>query len=335
MSTETQGGMLSGDVLSAEERSFMESGGTTALEPAPVPPVPAPVVTDTTPADTGDATDLDDDGLDDDTDGPARDESGKFVSRSALLRVKEREKQTREALTKVATELIRHRERSAVLSELAARNDEPANQPQERDIDPTEDIFGAYAQLSKKLQAIEARVGESDAATRNQLEQMTLQAAATRDMQAFSAQEPAFLEAYKFLAGQRDAELDAMGMSDPRERQARIRQETRELVSGALKSNSSGAERIFKLAVARGFAKAAEPSAPGPLDQKATANIERINKGQKAAASLRNAGGTSDAGQALTPQRLADMSDREFSEARTAYIGKHGVHAWDRLIGGG
>ena len=342
MSTENSGGgMLQGDVLSPEERAYMESGGTTELEPASAPSVPQPPVTDDTGHDTDDGSDQNDDGTDDelsveiDDAGNARDsKTGKFVPKSAYLRVKEEKSRVSDALTKVATELIRHRERTAVLQELAARQDQPAAEP-EREIDPSEDIFAAYNQLSKKLQAIEAKVGETDAATRQQLEQMTLQTAATRDMQVFSAQEPAFLDAYKFLAGQRDAELAAMGMGDPQARQERIRQETRELVQGALRSNVSGAERIFRLAQARGFVKPnGQAPAPG-LNPEATANIERINKGQKASASLRNAGGTSDAGQALTPQKLADMSDREFSEARTAYIKMHGSHAWDRLIGGG
>lgn len=341
MNTENSGGgMLQGDVLSPEERAYMESGGTTELGPAPAPSVPQPPVTDDTGHDTDDGSDQNDDDTDDellveiDDAGNARDsKTGKFVPKSAYLRVKEEKSRVSDALTKVATELIRHRERTAVLQELATRREQPEAEP-EREIDPSEDIFAAYHQLSRKLQQIEAKVGKTDEETRSQLEQMTLQTAATRDMQVFSAQEPAFLDAYKFLAGQRDAELEAMGMSDPQARQERIRHETRELVQGALKSNVSGAERIFRLAQARGFQKPAVAAAPG-LDPAATANIERINKGQKASASLRNAGGTSDAGQALTPQKLADMSDREFSEARTAYIKKHGSHAWDRLIGGG
>jgi len=341
MSTELHGGgLLAGDALSAEERAYMESGGTTELEPPAPPPVTPPLDTGDTEPDTDDGSDQIDGDIDDDVsveiddDGNARDsKTGKFVPKSAYLRVKEKERRVSDALTKVATELIRHRERTAVLQELAARQEQPDAEP-EREIDPSEDIFAAYHQLSQKLRQIEAKVGETDAATRDQLEQMTLQTAATRDMQVFAAQEPSFLDAYKFLASQRDAELNAMGLTDPMARQERIRQETRELVQGALKSNVSGAERIFRLAQARGFQK--QSAAPGPgLDPAATANIERVNKGQKAAASLRNAGGTSDAGQALTPQRLADMSDNEFAQARTAYIKKHGNSAWDRLIGGG
>ena len=333
MSTETQGGgLLPGDVLTAEERAYMEGGPAPQAEPSPTAPPPATDdtarATDGQQADTDGDTDLDDDDTDSET---ARDENGRFVSRSALLRVKEREKQTREALSKVAVELIRRRERDAVFSELAARQGQPEVPAAEKDIDPTEDIFGAYTQLAKKFQALESRLSETDQNVRQTFEAQSLQQMATRDMQTFSAKEPAFLDAYKYLEGQRHAELEALGIADPQQRQEIVRREARELVQGALKSNASGAERIFRLAQARGF----KPQTAPDVNTAASETIERINKGKAAAQSLRNAGGTSDVGQALTPQKLADMSDKEFSATRTAYIKKHGAHAWDKLIGGG
>ena len=188
--------------------------------------------------------------------------------------------------------------------------------------------------MAKKVQELSERVGKTDETVRGQFEQISMQQLATRDMQAFLAQEPAFLGAYKYLEGQRHAELEALGIADPGQRQEIVLREARELVQSALKSNASGAERIFKLAKARGFqAQAAQPAPT--MDPNATEKIDRINRGKAASASLRNAGGTSDVGQNLTPQKLADMGDREFAETRAAYIKKNGAHAWDRLIGGG
>lgn len=347
MSTENHGGgLLQGEALTAEERAYMDSAGTAELE-APAPsPVPPPNDTRTVPDDTdGDnpGTDGDAEGFDDDIDveidedGQARDKAtGKFVPKSVALRYKQQAKETKDKLAQVALELVRRRERDAVFRELAQREtQQPEASEQEREIDPTEDIFGAYAQLSKKVAQLTEQLGKQDQTVRGQFEQISLQQAATRDMQTFVQTEPAFLDAYKFLEGQRHAELEALGVVDLAQRQEIVRKEARELVEGALRSRASGAERIYKLAVARGFKPASQAGATPPaIDPNAAEKIDRINRGQKAATSLRNAGGTSDAGQALTPQKLADMNDHEFSQARTAYIKKHGIHAWDKFIGG-
>lgn len=325
---------MSGDELTPAERAYFESGGTQTEGLAPEAPKPAPVPKETAADDT-------DAGIDDveeieteDPDQP-RDDKGRFVPKSAYLRVKGEKDATSQKLAAVAAELIRQRERHATMAELLT-----AAQPQrtdvepERDISPEEDIFGAYKQLSKKFQELAQRVDKTDQNAMAQIQAMQLQTAARTDLESFASREPAFMEAYGYLVSQRDQELQALGVVDPAQRQATIKAEARDLMEGALKGGQSAAERIWRLAQARGF-KAARKDEPAPLDPQATEQIERINKGKEANKSLRGAGTTSDTGQPLTLAKLADMPEAEFSRTRQAYIAKHGKGAWDRFIGGG
>jgi hypothetical protein len=316
---------ISGDEFSAEEISILK--GETPPSSVPLMPngtAPEPINDD---IDADELAEIETE----DPDQP-RDEKGRFVPKSAYLRVKEESRGTSQKLAQVAAELIRLRERDAYKQELlnaATRQQEPDNQP-EREISPEEDIFGAYKQLAAKLKQMEQGLGQRDQQTRAQLEAMQLQTAARSDLEAFAKSEPSFMDAYGYLVSQRDQELQALGVADPSQRQSMIKGEARELMEGALRTGTSAAERIWKLAQARGFA--AKPKAP--IDPQQAEQIERINKGKENSATLRGAGGTGDVGQTLTLSKIADMDESTYFRTRDSYVAKHGVGAWKKLTGG-
>lgn len=318
---------ISGDEFSAEEISILKG----ETPPSSVPPVP----TQTAPEAANDDIDAEDlaEIETEDPDQP-RDEKGRFVPKSAYLRVKEEQKGTSQKLAQVAAELIRLRERDAYKQELLQAATQRQQEPEQPETmpDPETDIFAYVKWQAKEIERLKADSGQRDQATRSQIEAMQLQTAARTDLETFATKEPAFMEAYGYLVSQRDQELQALGVNDPSQRQTMIKSEARELMEGALRNGSSAAERIWKLAQARGFA--AKPKGEPPIDPKAAEQIERINKGKEASATLRGAGGTGDVGQTLTLSKIADMDEATYFRTRDSYVAKHGVGAWKKLTGG-
>lgn len=314
---------ISGDEFSAEEISILK--GETP---------PSSVPNNTAPEAANDDIDADDvaEIETEDPDQP-RDDKGRFVPKSAYLRVKEESKGKDQKLAQIAAELIRQRERQATISDLmqSARPQQQEPEP-DREISPEEDIFGAYKQLAAKLAKLEQGVGQRDQGLRQQIESMQIQTAARVDLESFASKEPAFMEAYGYLVGQRDQELQALGMSDPGQRQAMIKNEARELMEGALRNGQSAAERIWRLSQARGFK--AQPKGEHPIDPKAAEQIERINQSKLlAGATLRGSGAPGNAVEQLTLSKIADMDEATYFKTRDSYVAKNGIGAWKKLTG--
>lgn len=324
-----------GNEYTAEEQAYLDSvnmdeGEQYAPEPPPLPKTQAQEPEPEAEPDADDSDDMDDDGEPD-----ANGQPSGTVPKSAYLRVKGQTKELNEKLAQVAAELIRHRERQAVLQEMTSKAKPEAEAEPEAEISPDEDIFGAYHQLQKKLKAMEERLGQTDTQTRAQIEAMAMQAKATQDLQSFAAKEPQFMEGYRFLVSARHKQLEALGLTDEAQRNQAIEAEARDLVSSALKSGQSAADRLWKLALASGYQpKKAEDGSPADrLNGEAKDQIERINKGKKASVSLKNAGGAANSLENLTVNRLIDMSDAEYMRTRKQYVAKYGAKAWDKLHG--
>lgn len=327
--------LYSGDEMSPSERAYFESRGTTPLEveggdqpeqkTQPTPP------TYGDPDDGSDEIETED--IEYDDQGNARSkETGRFVPKSAYLRVKSEKTETEKRLSQIATQLIRERERAAVFQEIAGKSRQEPDAPvaqEEVEPDPSEDIFAFVAYQKKQIEALRRQIGQVDQTFRQNHEAVQIKDAALADLQTFVSREPQFMAAYEHLMRQRHSELEALGYSDETQRDELIRQEAKSIVESAIKNRRSAGETLFKLAKARGFTGA--PAEPPKID---TSNIDRINAGQKAAASLRSAGGAAGTGEALTAQTLAQMDDDSYGQARKAYISKHGRSAWNKLIGG-
>lgn len=318
-----------GDTMSPAERAYFESRGTKGFE-APTP-APARQNEPQQQAADGDDEDFDLEG-EEAADAPARDpKTGKFVPKSAYLRVKETAKQTKAEAQQYREHLIAAKERLAILTEAAnpqqkadSKDIDLADAP---DIDPEVDIFGALKQAHARLAKVQQQVKQQESVT---AEERT-QRAFMQDIERFKATEPAFTEAFSFLVQQRHAELEALGW-DKGERDRMLQDEAREVVQAALKSGKSAAETIFRIATARGFTKKAA-AAPNAL-QEAAQQIERLENGRKASASLRGAGegGASDG---FNLNAYLSAGEAESMAMRDAYIRKHGRHAWDKVLRGG
>lgn len=318
-----------GDTMSPAERAYFESRGTKGFE-APQP-APTPQSEPQQQAAPDDDDDFDLDG-DEAADAPARDpKTGKFVPKSAYLRVKETAKQTKAEAQQYREHLIAAKERLAILTEAA--NPQPKTDPKELDladapdIDPEVDIFGALKQAHARLARVQQQVKRQETVTAEERTQQVFQ----EDISRFEKQEPEFRNAFAYLVQQRQAELEALGW-DKAERERMLAQEAREVVQTALNSNKSAAETIFRIATARGFVKKAA-AAPNAL-QEAAQQIERLENGRKASASLRGAGegGASDG---FNLNAYLNAGEAESIAMRDAYIRKNGRAAWDKILRGG
>ena len=161
-----------------------------------------------------------------------------------------------------------------------------------------------------------------------------LQSAVTHDMRAFAATEPGFVDAFGFFTQRLDSVLQAIGHDNPEVRAGEIKRQTREIVTQAMQSRRSGAAALFAAAKAMGWSAKPANDPTAEAAKAGAAELQKLTDAQKANASLRGAG-TSAAPDALTPGKLADMGDAEYSRARDGYIAKHGRGAWNKLVFGG
>jgi len=189
-------------------------------------------------------------------------------------------------------------------TEEAPRADEPP--------DPAKDMLGYVRYLERKVADVDGKVGESVRATEAMRADAEMKDVYTADARAFMEKTPDFAAAYQHVLRGRDAELALVGHTDPQHRAALIAAEERDLVSRALQNGTSPSEFIYALAKSRGYQPLA-PAATAPgraAKAPVTEQIETIARGQAAAKSLSNVGGA--AGDTITPEALASMSDDEF-----------------------
>lgn len=240
--------------------------------------------------------------------------------------------------------------------------------------DPEKDIWAHNAWLKRQVVKTQQRLDEFAGGIQEERQQTTterqINQTYVQDVQSFAQREPNFGPAYKHLMESRMIELAQYKYGkdlteegvrlEPEEAQwiqnAIVREE-RDLVTGALRARQSNpqapgpAERIFRLARARGFRPAAaqqqqngqngqqkpagngkagngaapQKGAPGNLAEDPAAGgqnggkkpvnvqeeIERIKNGQDAAFSLSGGGGSPTV--PLTAERLASMPQEDFN----------------------
>lgn len=272
-----------------------------------------------------------DDDLDGDADAPARDpKTGKFVPRSAYLRVKETAKTARNEAQTYRESLIAAKERLAILTEATAPPKQAAAEldlADGPDIDPEQDIFGYAKQMKARFEKTQAMIAQMQRSTQED----RTNSAFVADMNRFKAAEPAFGDAFAYLVQQRHAEMEALGIDDKAERDRLLKEEARDVVAEALRAGKSPAERLFKLATARGFRKTTA-AAPNALAE-AAKQIEQLENGRRASASLRGAG-EGGMSEGFSIQEYLNSSEADGIRMREAYIAKHGPAAWRKVIGG-
>jgi hypothetical protein len=333
MNTETST-EFSSDALTPAEMEYFSSKGekTEGLVPAESTPAPTPTEApnaDPAPVD-GEVPAEDDDGaFYIDENGKARSViTGKFVPHQALHKERERRKSTEAELNTYRERMARAEERLAVLNEVltqpAQANAAQASQPEEEP-DPSKDIFAAFEYERQKRRELEARIAERDQQSQSERQLSQLQNAYAQDAQRFMAEKPDFKEAYSYIANSRARELSALGYSQDQIRQQLTHEETN-IVAQAFQQRRSPSAVLYEQAIARGYTpKQAQAIA---VQSNAAQKLETIAKAQTTQKSLSGAGGT--AGEGLTLEALANMSEEEFA-ATAAKIGKSKLKA---LMGG-
>lgn len=320
--------------MSAAERAYFTSRGedTSGLfggkdeEPAASAPAPEAKTAAPSEAPAPEAGDDAEPGeIEISADGTARDtKTGRFVPKSAYLRVRDEAKSYRDQASRYRDAAIQARERLALYAEAVGDTGKKAEPEPPK---PEEDIFAAYEYQSKRLKALETKIAETEQQTQSRQ-------AIENDMRSFYNREPGFIDAYAFLKAQADKDLTLRGVADPAQRASIIDAEARNLMIEALRNGRSGAEMLYGMAKNRGWAPqpAVDPTAVAAA--KTAAEIAKINEARQSGASLRGAGspGVPDV---LTTERIGNMSEAEYSRTRTDYIAKNGRAAWNKLIGMG
>ncbi len=137
--------------------------------------------------------------------------------------------------------------------------------------------------------------------------------------QSYAKEQTDFKEAYAFLNNQRLTELKDGGFTDQEAKQI-ILEDEMSIVSRAFNDGVNPAERVYKIAKARGYQVVANKvDAANTAEQR----IAQLEKGVAASKSLGSAGGKSDKG-ALTLEAVANMDDDEFARVDWNKLMKQG-----------
>lgn len=278
---------------------------------------------------------------------PTRDKTGRVIPEANFRVVSEKYKATRTELADFRkrfeeaetarkadqAELAKEREmRTRIDERLKLFNEVIAPQVAEGEKDPSlapmpdpdENLFGAFNWAVAKLNRLEGQIGQTSQTLQDTTAETQLRTSYQADAQRFAGENADFADAYNHVNKVRDAMLESIGYSDPKQR-AQIRMdEERSLVAQAIKAGKSPAATIYGVAKSLGYVKvapvvAAVPAAGVvPATQVAAAGatpsvteeIERIAKAQAGSKSLSNGGGAAVG--AMTVETLANMTEAEF-----------------------
>lgn len=280
--------------LTAEEKAYFESGGTTLPgaqgKPAePVQPVPAETEVPAEPVASEPVQDAPE------GQSEASPQKQDFVPQQALHKERERRKAAEAAARERELELARLQERVKAF-EKPAEAAKPAPPP-----DPDEDVFAAVKHDRTQLQSIQEKLAEIEKQEQARAHMASIEAMTRIAEQKFREATPDYDDAVAHLKTNRVQELMLWGLSQ-HQAQMQVQQEAAEIVAHAVRSQKSPAEVAYEMARMRGYQpKAASQS---PDDKK-----ERAREVSKSLSGT----GSSPAG-TMTAERLMKMSEKEFAD---------------------
>lgn len=286
--------------FTAEEAAYFESGGETALAPAPAEPPPA--AEPAKPEQEGDPQPQD------------RDENGRWVSHKALHAEREEHKKTR-------AELQQLRERQGILDDrwntlLKLRGESEKPPEVETPPDPETDIFGFAKWQADQLSKLQARLDDGEKQTTQQRQIEEQERGIWNDweqsVREYGSATPEFGEAAKFLADLRSSQIKGFAALDPNLStpagiNAQINAELRAIVVQCRQAGVSPAKFVHDLAVSYGF----KAAAPDPKTMALPEKLAGIAAAQEAAKTVGQSQGRAGA-DALTPEAIALMTPAEF-----------------------
>jgi len=293
-----------------------------------------------------------------DAEGKLRDaKTGKYVPHQALHAERVRRKEIETEAQKLRDENARAQERLNLLTQIMEgsqnlqNNGAPAQPQEEQDIDPEQDIFGAYAQLKKRHDSLSTTVTEIKNQTTQQSQEMKINDSFRQDVVRFAQAQPDFTEAWRYLIDSRKNELQEMGFTNQQAIDAQLGEEQKMMVRKAYKDGKSPASVFYNMARHRGWKapeKKVETPAPTPaqinqmtqqqpaqngqqapqVNQQGVQQVQNAQNSMKNNASLSSAGGSP--GQGLTVADLANMDEDKFLDL----VAKIGRKKFDSLLQG-
>lgn len=253
---------------------------------------------------------------------PRSGNSGRFVPHQALHKERERRKATESELQQARDLATRANERIAVFTDLLNRTQQqqqPTGEQDDPQPDPEKDIFAFVKWQGRQIERLSGQLNERASKFDAHTAEQQFRQSYYSDAIAFQQKTPDFRDAYSHLVKGRDAELQALGMTDAQARKQHIAKEEREIAEHAKATNRSPSEVLYELAKVRGYvAKAQNQQQNGKPDGQQQPDhmkkIEQIAKGQRVAGNpLSNAGGSS--GEGLTAEAFLNMNEDEYAAA--------------------
>lgn len=253
--------------------------------------------------------------------------SGRFVPKSAYLRVKGEASEAKKASDTMLRELVASKERLALLIEAT----QPAKAVEQVEaatpIDPKEDLLGAFNQLVKKIDELQNTSTKTATETKAALDARALQDWTMNDARSFSSKTPDFKAAFDHAVSIQEAAQVALGL-DEADAKAAVQAQLKALIADAKKAGKSWSERVYNYAKLVGYKPQVQNPAP---NQQAVDEIARINNGQNASQTLRGSG-SSGGIEPMTRDRVAVLPEAEYLAHRASYIKKNGQAAWDKFM---
>lgn len=327
--------------LTEGERLYFKSGGTdtSGLKlPGTAPAAPAKTEAKAPAAEPTSDDPAVDGEINVDETGTPRDAKGRFVPKSAFLRVKADAKQASTEAQTFRDELLRTRERLAILTEVLPKQEADkaaqaaaAAPATEAEPDPEVDLFAWVKWAKTKIASNEQAIAKQEAAAAKAREAGSMQTYFANDVEAFRRDNPDFTDALAHGMAVREKMLGVMGVPEERRRELVV-QEIGDIVKECARNKTSVASRLYEMAQTLGYTKKAAPVVD---PAKAAADeLARLSEAQRANKTLGQGGGTASAMEPLTPARVANMSDAEFSKTRSDYMAKYGREAWNQFLAG-
>jgi hypothetical protein len=235
----------------------------------------------------------------------------RMVSLAALHEERNRRKESDRARQQLERQVADLRGRFEVLDWLSRPEAAPPPKAEE-------DLVGAVKSTGQTLAQLKARLDRQEAERHEENERNALVSAYRADAARFEANTPDFRAAYAHLLQSRLAELQAIGIDDPRALHEAVQADEMAVAQAALARGSSPAEVIYRLATQRGY----RPAAAGPD------RLASIARGREANKTLSATGAR--AGDAeVSAEQLARMSMEDFD----AWCSRNPARA-RRLLGG-
>jgi hypothetical protein len=263
--------------------------------------------------------------------------TGRFVPREAFLRVKGEAQAVRGKAETLSTENAGLKERLALALDLLNQG-EPGSAGKGADepapvLNPKEDLIGTVEAILKKLEAAEKAPSKDLQEVKAKLEATEIKEYTLGSARTFQQSHPDFQQALNHAMAVQEAVQVSLGLS-AEDAKTQVQAQLKSLIADAKKAGVNWAERVYVIAGKFGYQKPdAEGDGKSEAEKAAEAEIERINNGKNASASLRGAGG-GGVGEVMTAEKVVGLPFDEYHTFRRNYVSKHGQSGWDRFIGG-